>query len=336
LRSTINDVAKLAGVSKSTVSRVLNNSGSVSPQAREAVLKAQRALNYHPNRVARSLVSRSTMTIGVLVPDLRNPFYSTACWAAEKEMRQHGYSALICNTDNNPDLESKYLQVLGEHQVDGVLVLGGSDNINPLLNFKARENMPLVFVDRPVLESRLPWVGIDNVRGGMLASEYLLDLGHRRILFATSDFTKAERDRGIGYKNALAARGIAPNPDLYITIEEDCWKRQNLSQIVKLFNREARPTAIFASNDLKALTLYNVLKEIGLGVSSDVSIIGFDNIDVTNLVSPPLTTVAQPIAEMSKKGTEMLLAWLKGEEMIGQAVEMEPRLVVRKSATAVA
>lgn len=331
MQPTIRDVAQLAGVSTSTVSRVLNGEKGVSAETARRVMEAVETLRYRPNRVAQSLVTRRTRTVGLVIPDQRNPFYAQASWMAERVARGMGYGVMVCNSDNDPGREMESLRLLEAHQVDGLLLIGGVRDITHVVNFSAASKTPMVLVDRVAVGYRIPSVVLDNVKGGRLITQSLLDMGHRRIAFVTSGYTMAEQDRYIGYERALEANGITPDPALVFHAEEFEWKQGKLDALEQMLRRPDRPTAILSSNDLKALAVYRLLRRSGLRVPEDVSVAGYDDIEIADLVSPPLTTVAQPINDMASAGMQMLLDIVEGRVLEGDSRTFEPQLVIRQS-----
>lgn len=334
--ATIWDVARLARVSKSTASRALNGSPGVAPETAKRVLAAARTLRYQPNLVAQSLVKRRTRTIGLIIPDQRNPFYAHASWVAEQEAGHHDYLVMVCNSDNDPRKEEDYLRVLEARQVDGVLLIGGVKSVAPVVRLAANSPIPVVLVDRGAGSAYpIPSVVLDNVRGGRELTEFLLSLGHLRIAFVTSEYTMAERDRRIGYERALEAAGIPVDPELVVRIDEGTWKDGRLVHVERLLLGDSRPTAIFASNDLKAIAVYRLLRRLGLHIPDDVSVVGYDNIEIADLVAPPLTTMAQPIDDMAAAGMRTLLQLIEGGDPPSEAIRFTPRLHVRASAARV-
>lgn len=330
--ATIWDVARLARVSKSTVSRALNGAPGVAPETARRVLEAARALRYRPNLVAQSLVKRRTQTIGLIIPDQRNPYYAHASWVAEREAGLHDYLVMVCNSDNDPRKEEEYLRVLEARQVDGILLIGGVKSVAPVVRMAAQSSIPVVLVDRAVGSTYpIPSVVLDNIRGGRELTEFLLNLGHLRIAFVTSEYTMAERDRRIGYERALEAAGLPVDPELVVRLEEATWKDGRLARLEQLLLSDSRPTAIFASNDLKAIAVYRLLRRLGLRVPDDISVVGYDNIEIADLLTPPLTTMAQPIDDMAATGMRILLQLIEGGDPPSEPIRFAPRLHVRAS-----
>ncbi|NPV53515.1 MAG: LacI family DNA-binding transcriptional regulator [Firmicutes bacterium] len=331
MKVTINDVARLARVSKSTVSRVLNKSGPVSPDTERLVKQAVSLLNYSPSLLGRSLATKKSYSIAVIVPDIRNPFFAHVCWKAERIMKENGYSAIICNTDNQTSEELTYLKLMKDRSVDGILLAGVVGDATNIINFKAREGIPVVLFDVSVTGYDIPTVTLDDIYGGYEITQYLISLGHRKIAFATSDVTYAERQRLEGYKIALRENGIPFDESLIIVNDESRWRAAECPELVELLNSRGRPTAIFCSNDIKAVRTYEILRESGLRVPEDISVTGYDDIDLARVISPPLTTMAQPIDEMVVVGTSMLISELKGEAIQERHKELKPKLVIRQS-----
>jgi len=330
-RVTINEIAKLANVSKSTISRVLNQSGPVSAKTKKAVLTAVERLNYKPNEIARSLALNKTQTIGLIIQDLRNQYYAQACWYAERKLRNLGYTAIICNADNDPSIEESFLTSLRYRNVDGILCIGVQENPMSILNFRSQGDVPLVLIDRLVKGIPVPAVNLDNIYGGQLAADYLLDLGHRRIAFATSDFTDAEHIRLEGFREAFLARGLNPDDLIIVTQSEEEWHKGTCDPLLKVLRQRKPPTAVFASNDYKALWVLRLLRQHQIPVPEEVSVVGYDDIETASIVHPALTTVHQPIDTMINLGANMLISFIKGELEDAPQKILKPWLIERES-----
>ena len=331
---TINEVAKLANVSPSTVSRVLNRTGPFSPQVEKAVLEAVKLLNYHPSAVARGLAKKRSMSIGVIVPDIRNPFYAQICWKAEQIAKLNGYTSIICNIDNDLAEEDTYLRVMRDRRVDGILLTGSVKDATQIINFKIKEEIPVILLDLMVEGYDIPCVVLDNYSGAKLMTDYLISLGHERIVFATSKASAAERARLDGFKRTLLENGRVVKEEMIVIMPESKWREKDLGVLQELLSRPAgeRPTAIFCSNDLKAIFVYGLAERLGLNVPHDLTVVGYDDIEIVRWLGPPLTTIAQPIDAMTAKGTEMLLAEIEGKPLAERRVEMLPELIIRRSA----
>jgi LacI family transcriptional regulator len=294
-------------------------------------MAAVEALNYKMNGVARGLVLRSSKTIAVIVQDIRNPFYSFASWYAEEQFRRHGYIMVIYNGDNKAALEKEILDSIKYRRVDAVLSVGGNRDLTNMINFYSKDEIPVVLVDREVHGYDIPSVNLDNRYGGMLATDHLLDLGHREILFATSDFNLAEMHRREGYIESLRRRGVAPDDRFIFSQSEEAWSRGTCPKLSELIAKGTVPSGIFASNDFKAMLVILILKQHGLSVPNDVSVVGYDDISVAAMADPPLTTVRQPLEQMIAAGAKLLLEILHGKFPDPQEIVFRPELIKRDS-----
>jgi len=336
LAVTINEIAKLARVSKSTVSRVINKSGPVSKQTQEAVLSAIASVNYRPSPIARGLTLKKTNTIGLVLQDIRNPYYALASWHVERFFRRFGYITIMCNADNDTDMEKSILGAMVEHSVDGVLVIGGEKDYSHVIEDSGQAGLPLVLVDRETSNGFFTEVTPDNEYGGQLATEYLFSQGHRRIACVTSEFTVAEKLRLRGYMHEHRDRGITVDNDLIISIDEQQWHEGDLNRILRIFSLDPKPTALFASNDFKALQVMRLFKRNNVSVPDDISVVGFDDIEIASMVHPALTTVHQPIDRMVELGARLLLDQLDGGSVVKEKQVLNPWLVERESTRRIA
>jgi DNA-binding LacI/PurR family transcriptional regulator len=331
VKVTINDIAKITNVSKSTISRVLNESGPVSEHTRSVVAKAIKSLNYHPNEIARSLSLKKTHTIGLIVEDIRNPWYAQACWSAERIFRKDEYRTVICNADNDPEQEGYLLNMMKFRNVEGILCIGMQEDATSILNFKSREDIPITLVDREIKGYNIHTVNFDNVYGGQIATEHLFSLGHTEIAFLTSGFTDAERSRQEGYIAAFRNRGLAVSRGYIITQSEEDWHKGECPGLVALMKRSRRPTALFASNDYKALQTLKLLRSMNIHVPADISLVGYDDIEAASIITPTLTTVHQPIDKMIELGARMLMDQIREEGGKVTKKILRPWLVERES-----
>lgn len=328
---TINEIAKIANVSKSTISRVLNKSGPVSSKTQRTVMDAVEALNYKPNEIARSLALKRTKTIGLIIQDIRNQYYAQACWHTERILRKQGYTTIICNADNDPKVEESFLTGLRYKNVDGILCIGVQEDATSIVTFNSREEIPLVLVDRRIQGYNIPSVNLDNIKGGELVADLLVRLGHKKVMFVTSDYTDAENLRLEGFKNGLQRRGIHLDLDHIIKQSEEVWLQGTCDAFTKILELKERPTAVFASNDNKALRILRLLRQRNIAVPKDMSVVGFDDIETASIVHPSLTTVHQPIDKMVEQGTKMLLNFINGEPAEAGQQVLQPWLIERES-----
>lgn len=328
---TINDIAELTHVSKSTISRVINNSGPVSAKTRKAVVEAMEQLDYTPNEIARSLSLRKTMTVGIVMQDIRNPYYATACWHGDRLLERYGYHSFICNVDNDAGREQTCLATMGHRSVAGVLCIGPQEETGNIVRAVEDLEVPVVLVESHPDITNIDTVTLDNVYGGQLAVDYLVSLGHRRIAFLTSDFTSAERGRRIGYAEGLRSHGLEVDSDLIISQGEGQWHRGECPDLMGLIRRGNAPTALFASNDFKAIRIVRLLNRLGVRIPDDISLIGFDDTDAASMVTPGLTTIHQPIEKMIDIGVRILLKRMGGREGPAENAVLKPWLVERES-----
>lgn len=303
--STIKDVAKLAGVSPSTVSRTLSNRIFVEEETRQKVLRAVESLNYKPSIMARALREGRTYTIALLVPDINSLFYPMVMKSIEKYGALKGYSIILCNNNEDIECEKQNMEMLGSRGIDGVLCMSVKDDIRHLLRFQKEEKVPVVLVNRDFHED-ISCIVVDNEYGGYLMTRYLLEMGHRKIAGMFGDFgLQRYRERYEGCKKALEEYGIENYRRYFIydvnTIEE----AYRCTQEALL--REDRPTAFFASLDILAIGIYRGINESGLIIPQNVSVVGFDNIFMTEYMMPPLTTYNAPVDLLAQRSVECLI-----------------------------
>jgi LacI family transcriptional regulator, galactose operon repressor len=328
-RPTIYDVARLAGVSTATVSRALNDTGKIAPATRAAIDAAVEQLGYEPNRIARSLVTRTTQTIALLLPDIANPFYAALVSGIQHAALQHDHTMLLCTTEGEPEREEQYLNLLRAKRVDGALVDGlvlPPDRIARIV----RDGFPIVCLDRDIDSSSIPLVQVDNRLGGLLATNHLISLGHRTIAHVAGTAALGISDERLaGYRDALLGSGITPDPRL---VEHGHFSEEGgYEAVARLIERAVPFTAVFAGNDLSAIGAIAALEEHGLRVPSQVSVVGFDDLRLAAFVRPPLTTVRQPAVEIARRATEILMDLTHGREVETMRHLLSPELVVRAS-----
>lgn len=304
---TIRDVARLAGVSPATVSRVLSGSGHpVREATRRRVLEAAERLAYYPNHLARSLLRRQTGVVGLLVPDVSNPYYGAILRGVEDVAHQHGLTVMLCNTDRDPAKQRRYLRTLLEYRVDGVVVAGGTVTPEDLRMVDRR--VPLVAVGRHPAD--VPCVRVDNVKAGRQACRHLLELGHRQVgCLAGPPASLTSRDRVQGYREALRQAGVQPREEWVVWSE---FTAQGGYRAARELLSRCRVTAVVAGNDQMALGAVRALWELGLRVPRDVSVVGFDDTAVAAVSVPALTTVAVPTYELGRRTLELLLGLRTG------------------------
>jgi LacI family transcriptional regulator len=325
---TIKDIAAKAGVSITTVSRVLNmKEEGMSLKTREKVLKVIDEMNYTPNHFARGLITNKSKLLGLIVPNINNPFFPELCRGAEDEANLNQYSLIICNSDDDATKEENYLRLLSQQQVDGILLSSWGDFPSPSTEQLERSKIPFVLLDRGGQSVKHNGVFINNEQGGYLAGRHLLDLGHRRIACVTGSANlQNASDRLAGFRRALKEENI-DLPESRI-ISGDFHMESAYTQTKKFFE-ETDVTAIFASNDLMACGVYRAAYEMGLKIPKDLSIIGFDDITLVSALIPQLTTIRQDIYEMGRRAVKILIENITNET--NETVIFQPTLIVRES-----
>ncbi len=330
MTATIREVAEAAGVSIATVSRVVSGSEHrVSAATRSRVLAAVARLRYQPNLVAQGLKNRVTRTIGLIVPDISNPFFPAIVRGIEDVANQAGLAVLLCNTYEDLSKERNYLALLQKRMVDGLIFATVGANTEHLRMLR-RQRMPAVLIARAPGGVDMDAVLVDNRRGEREAVEHLLRLGHRRIAFIGGPaILPVAGERLAGYRDALGAAGIRFDPAL--VFDGGFRPEGGAAAVEALLRRRVKFTAIVAANDLMATGAMEYLHRRGRRLPGDVAVVGFDDITFASLVEPPLTTVAQPKYQMGRLAMERLLELLNGGASRPRRLVLEPRLVVRKS-----
>lgn len=325
---TIKDIANEAGVSVTTVSRVINNKPDVSDDTRNRVKEVINRLGYNPNKIARGLVLQKTYTIGLIIPDISNPFFPEVVKGVEDRSRERNYSVIFCNTDNKKEEERKAIELLKSKQVDGIILslsLGNKEILDKLED----EEFPVVQIDRKISSSLFPAVIIDNVLSAYQATQYLIKRGHRDIAHITGDLdTITGRNRLKGFNKACNEMGYKIREEWIV--RGDYSMESGYRAMMVLLNQPQSPTAVFAANDLMALGAYEAVYEKGLEIPGDVSIIGHDDIDIAGIIRPGLTTMSQPKYEMGQRAADVLINEIEGTMNTGDII-LDMKLVERSS-----
>lgn len=329
--STIKDVALRAGVSFTTVSHVLNRTRPVSESARMRVQQAVADLGYFPSAVARSLKTSETHIIGMLVPNVTNPFFAELTLGVEDFSHQTGYSVFLCNCDDNPARESRYLQTLVEHRVDGML-LASAGGVNSLPHGWTAYGMPSVMVDCRIPGVKADLIRIDHQAGARLAVEHLLALGHTKIACISGPRElEVSQLRADGWRQALAGAGVTPKA---LWMEEgDFSSASGYAAATRIFARR-QVSAVFASNDLMALGALRAAAESGLAVPSAMSVMGFDGIDLGAYSFPALSSVGYSIRKLGEHAASLLIRRIEAPSRSTQDLVMAPQLMLRESTAA--
>ena len=326
--ATIVDVAARAGVSTATVSRVLSGVQPARHSTRERVLAAVRELDYRPSGVARALKRSETRTIGLLITDIGNPFFPQIVRAVEDEAHARGYGVILCNAADDSDRELAYLELLLERRVDGLIVASARTTRRHAERLAAVP-MPVVLVNSDAPGSRLAGVTTAHRHGARIATEHLLGLGHRRIAHIGAPSAQAARLRHAGVTDALRAAGLDPASLLLAEGDEHVEGGARAAEL--LLAERPQPTAIVCYNDLTAVGALRAVRRAGLRVPEDVSLTGFDDIELAAWTDPPLTTVRQPTDALARWAVGRLADALPSGRPAAERVSLEPTLVVRGS-----
>lgn len=325
----IKEVAERAGVSASTVSRVLTGNIPVAAKTRQKVLAAVKDMDYQPNPLAQGLKGGRVKTIGLIIPNVRNLMFPAAIRGIEDTAKKYGYTLVLCNTDESPEKELSYIINLRRRLIDGFIHSTARLGNTHLLTLK-EEQFPVVCLIRHLGED-LDAVVLDNLDGAYQAVKYLVERGHKRIAIINGDTeVLLYRERFAGYKKALEEAGIALDEKLIVE-NINGWDESS-SSVTEMLSSGVRPDAIFATNDPKAIGALRAVKDFGLKVPEDISVIGFDDSDIAALLDPPLTTVAQPFYEMGVKACEKLIKLIESKRRSRPKIDVLPaKLVIRGS-----
>ena len=327
--ASIKDVAKEAGVSIATVSRVLNDVDVVNEETKKKVIEAIKKLKYRPNIVARSLKTQKTSTIGIIIPDISNQIYPEIVRGAEDVANIYMYNIILCNTDLDMEKELEYLKVLKEKMVDGVIYMSNSlegetlELINDL-------NLTMVLVETRDKDNKLPSVTIDNKNAAVEAVEYLINKGNKKIAYIGNrdDAVNAGSLRVLGYKEALARNNIALNENLlYFSGLKASDGYDGLNKILEKESIDA----VFCGSDEVAMGAINALREKNIRVPEDVDVMGFDDIYSASMFYPKLTTIAQPMYDMGSVGMRMLIKIINKQELEREHYVLPYQLIERDS-----
>lgn len=331
-------IAEHAGVSKSTVSRVLNNKEDVSETTREKVIEVIKDLNYKPNSSAKGLASQKTKTVGLVVSEITSSFFSMFVKGAEDKAIEENYNIMLANSNWVVEEELKCIRMFEEGRVDGILMIsgGGDDLLNEHLQDLADNDTPLIVVDRKIENDLIPKINVDNIKAAYKGTNYLIELGHKNIAFVKGDdiaASDASLDRVEGYRKALREHGIQNE-----VIEPGFFNREDAHKATnKIINDHPEITAIFYASDMMAVGGLKALKKAELKVPEDISVLGFDDIELASIIDPALSTLRQPRYQMGYLGMEKLIDQLEGrpKEVYADDINFELELIERESTASV-
>lgn len=326
--ANIKEVAKLAGVSSSTVSRIINNTKPVSAKVRERVEAAIKQTGFKPNPVARSMVLKKTQVIGVLIADISNRYYAGFVRGIENAANENGYSIMLCDSNYSVKAESEYIELMRDKMVDGVIVstrqLG-----KHFIDFSKDNKTPIVYENRA--GDSVYSVAVDNITMSYKAVEYLIQSGHEAVgcIYTAQDDISTGFNRFEGFKRALNKYGVPF--DERITAQGDFTMESGYRAMNEILDSGAKITALFASTDEMAFGAYAALSDRGLSIPDDISIIGFDDIDLAKYLRPQLTTIHQPIERIGVKTVELLLRLINGDYPSSHTLYVDSELRIRNS-----
>lgn len=336
---TIYDIAEKANASPTTVSRVLSNSGyPVSDKLKFNIIKVAKELKYVPNIIGKQLKTKINTTIGVLIPTLSNPYYSSVVIGIEEIARSKGYNVLLCNSNQSVEQEEQSLQMLLERQIAGLIVSSISSN-NKLIEQYKDKGLSVVAFDQLIKNSDVFQIDFDYKRGGYLAAKHLIEKGHKKIAYLTAPLERPSRNLIYeGYKQALLESGIIPNEKLLLVSDFEDEAGGNFHEFTngqklarKLLELPRLPTAAFVCNDMTAFGVLNELNLHGVKVPNKISLVGFDNIEFGEMVNPSLTTIEQPKYDLGKLSCNILLESIEGVLTNPYKIMLQPQLIERNS-----
>ncbi|BBM66549.1 LacI family transcriptional regulator [Vibrio alfacsensis] len=329
--ATMKDIAKLAGVSTSTVSHVINKTRFVSEEISERVNNAAKELNYYaPSALARSLKVNRTKTFGMLVTTSTNPFFGEVVKGVERCCYQKGYSLILCNTEGDNERMRDSINTLLQKRVDGLILMCSSLEGERIEVFERYPDIPVVVMDWGPMLFASDKIQDNSLRGGYLAAKYLIDCGHKEVGCITGPLIKHQAQmRYEGYKRAVVEAGLSFNANWIVESNFEC--EGGYQAFKKMVERGPLPSSIFVSNDMMAMGVLNAANELGIEVPEQLSIIGYDDIHIAKYMSPSLTTIHQPKHSLGQAAVETLLRKLNEKTQETQVVQLEPTLVERKS-----
>jgi LacI family transcriptional regulator len=332
---SLSDIANALGVSKTLVSMVLNNKADengISKQTQKRVLKFAKEINYKPNLMARGLRMGVTNTIGLVVSDIANPFYSKMARFIEDKLAHEKYHLVICSTDEDTEKERKIIRLMREKQFDGI-VISSSQKKNDDFKQLLREYYPFVLIDRRIKGIKANFVGIDNFDSTYRAVQHLIKAGYKNIsAFAVSPaYVSSIKERISGYQSALKDAELINPEKLLIEIPFDQVKHAVKKEIIKLTQPDSRIDAIFAINNNIAVACLETFKELKIKVPQDLAFIAFDDIDAFKLTTPQVTAIDQPLEEICANAVSILMNEINKPRKVKKEVILEPTLIIRES-----
>jgi len=328
--STIRTVAQRAGVSPATVSRVIGNYGYVSQATRRKVEMVIQELGYRPDNIARSLVTKNTHTLGLILTDILNPFFAELARGVESITYKNEFSLLIANTDEDIEREKTILNTFIEKHVDGILLVPATSKASTHLQEIIEKQIPLVLVDRNAENISVDTVMVDNEIGAYRAVSHLIERGHEKIaMILDNPDISTNMERLAGYRRALLDYGLVTN-DLLVRCCQ--YTTQSAHEIVyELLKEKDRPTALFTANNFITIGAIRAIFNMGMRIPEDVALVGFDDLGISQIGYPTVTAVVQPVYELGQTAAQRLLARLAGDKGVPQEIRLQTSFIVRQS-----
>jgi LacI family transcriptional regulator len=325
--ATIRDVSKLAGVSVATVSRVINQKGYVGKKTEESIRTAMKALNYHPDNIARSLAGKGSSTVGLVIPDIQNPFFPEVARAIEDVASESGYNVILCNTVSSMDKERRYLDMLVSKRVDGIIIASYTIQPEQISDLK-RNDIPVVLIDNQFPNQSILSLVSSNRKGAAMAVQHLLEEGCAKIGHIRGPSqVRAAHERCLGYEQECGSEPwFVPS----LIVQGDFHLEDGRKAMLELFERHPDLDGVFAGNDLMAIGALQALYKLGVKVPEQVKVIGFDGIAL-NMSVPALSTIAQPIYSIGSLAMQFLLQLIRREPVQQKAHELDVKLVIRET-----
>lgn len=324
MKPNISDVAKLANVSKATVSRVLNHNPKVNNEIKKRVLESIEALDYRPSAIARNLSNSTTNMIGLILPDITNPYFPLLARGIEDSAHRLGYTLFISNTDNDPQIEQEYIHKMVEQQVGGIILISSileEEKIDDLISLKT----PFVLCDRLLSNTPFDAVAIDNYKAAYEVVQYFISKGHKEICHIGGPNLQSSEKRKQGYMDAMEEAGLEP------LISSGSFSYESGFQQMETILEHNKPTAVFAANDLVALGAMTAIEKKGLNVPKDIAVIGCDNILFSQMCKPLLSTISIPAYQIGVTAVELLNERMKGVKSAAKNVILDHTLINRES-----
>jgi LacI family transcriptional regulator len=330
LKVTIKHIAELAGVSSAAVSKALNDHSDISDETKKRILEICKEVGYTPNEIARSLAKGRSNMIGLLIPDITSPIYSEIFKGLDLQAQEYGYSLFLCDTNRDIEAERKYVRILMEKRVNGIVIAPVSNCIDHITE-ETRNNIPIIYIGGKVNDSMNNYITVDNFYGSKIAVDYLIKLGHKEIyMVCDRGNTKTMSDRIMGYKTVMTENNC--NPVVYVDSEGKKGRESGYVQAKNILSCRKLPSAIFTCNDMVAIGVMEALLEKGLKVPEDISLVGYDDIAFASLPTIKLTTVAQPKFEIGMRTINLLNKIMKNYTPDCKNREIvKPEFVIRRT-----